>query len=80
MSSTSPHHLLVLRLLAPLAAAATVVVVGAAPASARPDPGPRTGESVHPGGCLLRRVDTQLVRCDDLTGNGVAAPAFVRER
>jgi hypothetical protein len=28
-------------------------------------------------GCPLQRVDDQLVRCDDLTGNGVAAPSFV---
>ena len=49
------------------------------PASARPDPGPTTvtpiGASVHH--CLLQRVGTQYVRCDDLTGNGVPAPTWV---
>lgn len=28
--------------------------------------------------CWLARVGTQFVRCDDLTGNGVRAPLWVR--
>ena len=51
-------------------------------ASARPDPGPARIVSVDLSttGCSLTRVGAQLVRCDDLTGNGVSAPAFVAER
>jgi hypothetical protein len=72
-----------------LAVASAVVV--ALPASARPDPGPTldrqtstaTTSTTAPedeGRCPLRRVGTQYVRCDNLTGNGVAAPAWVLER
>ena len=34
----------------------------------------------HADACLLQRVGTQFVRCDDLTGNGVTAPAYLPER
>ena len=64
------------------AAAAVVVLLAAAPASAHQDSGvPRItskGESVSD--CLLERLGTQFVRCDDLTGNGVAAPAWIHAR
>jgi hypothetical protein len=30
-----------------------------------------------PRRCPLRRIDRQLVRCDNLTGAGVAAPLFI---
>lgn len=30
--------------------------------------------------CLLERIGTQLVRCDDLTGAGVDAPYWIPEQ
>ena len=61
------------------------------PATARPDPGPSLDRQVtaattsassseDDGRCHLRRVGTQFVKCDNLTGNGVAAPTWVIER
>ena len=35
------------------------------------------GQWVDTGPCPLRRLGDQLVRCDDLTGNGVRAPLQV---
>ena len=54
---------------------------GAQTASARPDPADSgsSGTSVQDGSCELRRIGTQLVRCDNLTGAGVAAPAWIPE-
>jgi hypothetical protein len=67
-----------------LAAAAALVVIGltALPATARPDPGEPLDAPVatQETNCALARVGTQFVKCDDLTGNGVAAPATVPER
>jgi len=72
-----------------LALGATAVLIalalgtGAGPAAARQDAGPtvtHVGHVGHAGQCLLERVGTQYVRCDDNTGNGVPAPAWVRER
>jgi hypothetical protein len=73
-----------LRILAPVATTATallLVVVGAAPVSARPDPGETRVSHIETSTvqCLLERVGAQYVRCDDLTGNGVPAPAWVPE-
>lgn len=66
------------------AACAALVAIGltALPASARPDKGDPLGTTaaVDEGRCALARVGTQFVRCDNLTGNGVAAPAWVPER
>ena len=53
---------------------------GAAPAAARPDAGPIAARVGHVGECFLGRVGSQYVRCDNNTGNGVAAPAWVPER
>ncbi|WP_404352357.1 hypothetical protein LG324_05410 [Phycicoccus jejuensis] len=53
---------------------------GGGPAAARQDAGPATARAGDGGECLLQRVDTQYVRCDDNTGNGVPAPAWVPER
>ncbi len=66
-----------------IAATALVVVFGTVPAAARQDP--RTGFPEHQATpttyfCAIQRVDTQLVGCDNLTGNGVPAPAWVDER
>lgn len=82
-------HLSLRHLVAPASAAALVLLVGATPASARPDAGaPVTSAtssttsttSTDSGRCPLERIGTQLVRCDDLTGNGVAAPGWVAAR
>jgi hypothetical protein len=55
----------------------------AVPASARQDPGPQSSTSNQTrdgdGSCPLARVGTQLVRCDNLTGDGVTAPLWVPE-
>ena len=53
---------------------------GAGPAAARQDVGPTVARVGHAGGCVLERVGTQYVRCDNNTGNGVPAPAWVPER
>ena len=76
MSRQSLHQVL-----AP-AAAAIVLLLAAAPASARQEAGvataPSKGESSS--SCSLERVGTQYVKCDDLTGNGTAAPGWVKAR
>lgn len=56
---------------------------GVAPAAAMQDPGvPQRPPVVQLDApyCFLTRIGTQLVRCDDLTGAGVPAPAWVPER
>ena len=59
-------------------AAALLAVLAATPASARPEPAPAPAV-VQPADdlCLLERVGTQFIRCDDLTGAGVPAPSFI---
>lgn len=51
---------------------------------ARPDPGdpaPSTASQVRTFPyCPLERLDRQLVRCDNLTGTGAAAPLAVPEQ
>lgn len=56
--------------------AMALAICGAA--QARQDP----GSPAHPANssCLLERLGTQLVRCDDLTGNGVPAPLHIPEQ
>ena len=58
-----------------------LVGTGASTASARPDPGDvgSPGDTTSGQNCPLRRIDTQLVRCDNLTGAGVSAPLFILE-
>lgn len=56
-----------------------LILTSAAPtAAARPDPGDTGADPIdlHQY-CPLMRVDTQLIRCDDLTGAGVPAPLFI---
>ncbi|HZI98774.1 MAG TPA: hypothetical protein VFD41_14735 [Actinomycetales bacterium] len=72
-----------LRTLAAAAALATLsVTLTATPAAARPDAGGGSGarSDSAQGDCSLSRVDRQLVRCDHLTGAGVAAPLSVPEQ
>ncbi len=53
----------------------------ATPATALEDPGPPAGTATQTMfQCPLERVGTQLVRCDDLTGNGATAPAYIPVR
>jgi hypothetical protein len=81
-------NLFLRQLIAPASAAALVLLIGATPAAARPDAGtPVTSTasatastSANSGRCALERIGTQLVRCDNLTGNGVAAPGWVKAR
>jgi hypothetical protein len=58
---------------------ALAAAVAVQPASARQDPGP-SAPTTYSHQCLLQRVGTEFVRCDDLTGNGVPAPAWVDQR
>jgi hypothetical protein len=71
------------RLATALALSALLAGVGALPAAARPDDGrpgpPRVLVVEMDHNCPLRRLDRQLVRCDNLTGAGVPAPLFIPE-
>lgn len=66
--------------------AALTAAVTIQPAAARQDAGPSTSSTSASSStsssphCSLQRVGTQFVLCDDLTGNGVPAPAWVDER
>ena len=68
------------RTLPMIAATALLVALGTLPAAARQDPGPAPDEPTATYFCAIQRVDTQFVGCDNLTGNGVPAPAWVDER
>ncbi|MEO6506110.1 MAG: hypothetical protein ABIW36_10430 [Terrimesophilobacter sp.] len=62
-------------------ALSAILLAVSSPAVAQQDPGTASGpsptqKSTH---CPLTRVGTQFVRCDDLTGAGAPAPAFVPE-
>ncbi len=68
-----------------IVALAALLVAGASvrPAAAGQDPGAPTGSfvsSAHAGSCPLTRIGTQFVHCDNLTGAGVSAPAWIPER
>lgn len=59
-----------------------VAATGTASAVATPDPGPQRSyppSARSSADCPLERVGTQLVRCDNLTGAGVAATEWVPE-
>ena len=68
------------RTLPMIAATALLVALGTLPAAARQDPGPASDEPTATYFCAIQRVGTQFVGCDNLTGNGVPAPAWVDER
>jgi hypothetical protein len=82
MNRNAPLPQRILPSVATVATAVLLVMAGAVPASARPDPGEtrviRVATTTQH--CLLQRVDTQFVRCDDLTGNGAPAPDFIAQR
>ena len=73
---------LLLRVVAPAACALTLLGLTAGPSSARPDAGEPLTHTItdDEGRCPLERVGTQFTRCDDNTGNGVPAPAWIPER
>jgi hypothetical protein len=57
------------------------VAVPAAACNLEPNSAPHRSIAFpdSPRRCPLRRIDRQLVRCDNLTGAGVAAPLFIPE-
>ncbi len=61
-----------------IALAAALLGVGGA-AQARPNAGQPVTEDPTTS-CGLARVGTQLVYCDDLTGNDVPAPLWIPQR
>jgi len=65
-----------------VAGAAFLSLAAAGPAGARPEPAPSapTVQSSAAQPCLLTRIGDQFVRCDNLTGAGVAAPSWVPEQ
>ena len=65
-----------------IAAGAVLATAAAGSATARPEsaPEPPAVQSARLGECPLERVDDRFVRCDDLTGAGVAPPAWTPER
>lgn len=79
MSSFTHHNH---RLLAAAAAALVLTGLSAGPSAARLDAGPPAASVSVPSQdrCPLERVGQQFIRCDDLTGNGVPAPAWIPER
>ncbi len=81
ITNTSVHDRTTRRIVAVSAAALTLVAITAAPSSASQEAGPAvSARQPHVGPCQLERLGTQFVRCDDLTGNGVAAPAHVHQQ
>ena len=59
---------------------ALAVGTGAGPAAARQDAGSAAARVGHTSECFLVRLGTQYERCDNNTGNGVPAPAWVPKR
>lgn len=83
MIKTSVSRLATTLALSAVLVAVGLVGVGGLPAAARPDDGrpgpPRVVVVESQQNCPLRRLDRQLVRCDNLTGDGIAAPLFIPE-
>jgi hypothetical protein len=73
------------RALAATAAALVTLGLNVGPSFASPDPGPPIAPATSVatsdgwGQCSITRVGDQYSACDNLTGNGVAAPAWVPE-
>jgi len=63
-----------------LAGGALAVLTVGPTAVARPDDDYLLREATPVKVCPLERLGDQFVRCDNLTGAGVAAPAFVPEQ
>jgi hypothetical protein len=77
MNATSTRRLVV----AATALASLLVPVAAGTAAAKPEGagGPAATHVDSGHNCKLQRIERQLVRCDHLTGAGVAAPLSVPE-
>ena len=60
----------------------SLATAAAGSATARPEsaPEPPAVQSARLGECPLARIGDQFIRCDDLTGAGVAAPAWTPEQ
>ena len=68
------------RLLLTTAAAAAFTLAAVGPADARQDVGPAHVENACPFKNPLQRLGTQMIRGDELTGDGVTAPHYLPER
>jgi len=83
---TYPHTDTLHRALAATAAVLLTLGLSAGPSFASQDAGPpvvaaaATATADDRERCPIARVDDQYVACDNLTGNGVQAPAWVPER
>jgi len=67
---------------APVLGAILIVGGSVAPASAAQDPGvpSQPHASASNLNCLLTRIGDQYLRCDNFTGAGVPAPAWIPEQ
>ena len=78
---TKTHHthltIRTIRTIVAFAAAVALLGIGGG-AQARQDAGTPVATDLDPV-CGLARVDHQFVACDNLTGNGVAAPLWIPE-
>jgi hypothetical protein len=64
----------------PALGASVILLLAGGPSSATAAaPTPGSSPAISTNGCLLRRIDTQLVVCDNLTGAGVRAPLWIPE-
>ncbi|MET4591585.1 hypothetical protein [Arthrobacter sp. 754] len=72
--SSNPSHRSGLLLTLLVLALAPAAGAGAGPDALIPYEGPSFED------CLLTRIETQLVRCDNLTGAGVSAPFWIPEQ
>ena len=83
---TYPHTDTLRRALAATAAVLVTLGLCAGPSFASPEAGPpiapatSTATADDRDRCSLARVGDEYVGCDNLTGNGVQAPAWVPER
>lgn len=73
-------HQLTRGLVLTMTAVLIALALGTGPAAARQDAGPATARVGYAGQCFLQRVGTQYTRCDDNTGDGVPAPAWIPQR
>ena len=78
--NTSQHRRTAFVLSATAPVLALLLAVGTLPAAARQEAGPSNPQPASTPFCAIERVGSQYVACDNLTGNGVPAPAWVGER
>jgi hypothetical protein len=63
-----------------IATSALILLTTASIALASPNPRPAPTTFRADFSCPLERIGSQLVKCDNLTGNGVPAPAVVPQQ